>query len=33
MGNNWAGRPKQEEACLNSYLLSDPDRAEDRGPV
>ena len=23
----------QEEACLNSYLLSDPDRAEDRGPV
>ena len=23
----------QEEACLNSYLLSDPDRAEGRGPV
>ena len=23
----------QEEACRNSYLISDPDRAEDRGPV
>lgn len=23
----------QEEACRNSYLLSDPERAEDRGPV
>lgn len=23
----------EEEACRNSYLLSDPERAEDRGPV